>query len=373
MSDAASATRTVHPAHRDVPRPGVVHPAIRAEVYRGPVLESAHQVHGVMWSPEGAERIVGGPVTGWGDTSLVTTLRSSLKPFQALILAVDGVAARYGLSDSDLAIATGSHSGEPRHVEVVSAFMEKVGVHDDDLQCGRHRPFHKDSAKAVGDAYTVRHNNCSGKHTAMVAWCKAQGVDPSGYLEAGHPVQKRILELTAHFAGLPEDAIGVATDGCGVPTFAMPLASMARMFRFLAAPQAFGATGAARALGDEERDAMVAGLARVRDAMAHHGYLVGGTERADTDVIHASEGRILMKAGAEGLWCGCDTEAGSGFAFKALDGNFRAVVPAAIEALARDGHFSAESLTKLKRHHVPEVKDLRGNVVGRIVPRLVGV
>ncbi|MBW3582476.1 MAG: asparaginase [Euryarchaeota archaeon] len=338
---------------------------IWVEVTRGPLVESRHEVHGMLWvGDDGPD--AGHLSASWGDPSFVTYLRSSLKPIQVLPLLIDKVAAEKGLTDDEVAIAIGSHSGQDTHVEAVRSLMAKTGVTEPMLQCGRHPPFHKETRKRLAGAHTVLHNNCSGKHAAMVAWALAHGHDPDGYLLPDHPVQRRIIVLTAMLSGIPEENLAIGVDGCGVPTIGMPLWAMARLFWLLADPQRFTETDAAGSVHPDEHAHIVSALGRARDCMMTRPFMIGGEERPDTDLTEVTGGRLIAKAGAEGLWCGADVATGTGFAFKAADGNFRAVVPAALEALLSAGLLSVDEAVRLEKHRIPNVENHTGDVVGRV-------
>lgn len=349
------------------------HPPITVDVMRGAGLESRHVVYGILWGHRDDEEhrpAEGAVVETWGHGDLVTYMRSALKPFQVLPLLIDGVADELGVTDEEIALATGSHSGQDIHLTVLHGLMAKAGVDKVMLRCGRHRPYHKDSSRQVGDGYTVEHNNCSGKHAAMLAWCLARDADPATYLSPDHPLQQRILSYVSLLTGLPQKDIGVAVDGCGVPTVALPLWAMARMFLLLAAPERFLLTKMVDSIPDDEGRRLVAALHRVRRAMQTHPLLVAGEERADSDVIGNTHGRMVTKAGAEGLWCGVSVERGRAFAFKTVDGHFRAAVPAALEALGARRLIEAAELTALDKHHRPVVKNHVGSSVGRLIPHL---
>lgn len=326
-------------------------------------------VYGALWGGGGGDPPEGHLLASWGDAGLLTCLRSAAKPFQVLPVLLDGVDAAFGLGDEELAVAIGSHSGQEVHLEVVRQILKKAGLEEGDLQCGRHRPFQKYAACAVGSGYTALHNNCSGKHAAMLAWCVHRGVDPAGYLSPEHPLQRRILDLVSLLSGVERSGIQLGIDGCGVPTFGMPLGAMARMFGNLTRPggQTTGAI-AASAAGDAGR--LGPALERVADLMAMHPMMIAGEDRPDTAIIRSTGGRVLTKAGAEGLWCGVDRERGTAFAFKAIDGGLRACVPALLEALVATKAIHPSEAGALKRHHRPVLQNHAGTPVGRVVPHL---
>lgn len=322
-------------------------PAIRVELHRGGIVESSHTVHAVLWSAQGA-------VARYGDPKFLTTLRSSWKAIQGIPFVADGVADALGVSDATLAVIAGSHSGQPEHVALVHDLLDRAGLSDADLQCGGHRPYHAPSADALAGSHGRIHDNCSGKHAAMLAWAAHQGHNLATYAEPQHPVQARALGALASLLDLAPDNIPQATDGCSVPTPALPLQDVARLFALVAAADRESANKDVRA------------LARIRDAVTANPLLVAGTGRADTEVIGASAGRIWTKAGAEGLWAGVDQTTGIGFACRAVDGEFRAPVPAALELLASQGNRDV-TLPEIRRWRRPVIKDRQGNAVGELV------
>ena len=67
--------------------------------------------------------------------------------------------------------------------------------------------------------------------------------------------------------------------------------------------------------------------------MGNEPWFVGGTGRFDTDVIRATGGRIVAKAGAEAVHCDALLDAGLGLALKVVDGGRRATAPATLAVL----------------------------------------
>ncbi|MCK4578306.1 MAG: asparaginase, partial [Candidatus Marinimicrobia bacterium] len=188
--------------------------AIISYLLRNERVESIHLTHAALVGPEGET------VFAAGFTDAPLYVRSAAKPFQAAVLHLSGAVEKYSLGTEDLAVACASHGGEPRHIEVLRQFQDKVGVSVDDLACGAHFPFNRQAEEqllADGTQPTQLHNNCSGKHTAFLAAAKALGAPLEGYLEPDHPVQAAILMELKRLAGLDEIPVGV--DGCSAPTY----------------------------------------------------------------------------------------------------------------------------------------------------------
>jgi L-asparaginase II len=286
----------------------------RIESTRGELVESVHRVSVAVVDAEG--RLVASA----GDPDLVTYWRSCAKPFQAFPMVADGAADRFGLGSEELALACSSHSSEPAHLAVAQRMLDRIGCTEDDLACGPHVPLGPAVAAQVardGTVLTPRWSNCSGKHAGMLALARHHDWPTAGYERAGHPVQVRILAEVARWSGATPDAVALAVDGCTAACFGLPLRAMARAYARFAAD------------GD-------ASLGRLRGAMGAHPELVAGSGRFDTEVIRASEGRILAKIGAEGVHCACILPSGLGVAIKAEDGDLRsapAAMAAALQAL----------------------------------------
>ena len=232
-----------------------------------------------------------------GDPELVTYMRSSAKPLQALPLA----RARDDLDERDLAIASASHRAEPDQLDAVRALLAKAEATEDDLECG------------AEDGSRLRHN-CSGKHAGMLALCRARDWPTRGYRLAGHPVQEGCRAEVAAAAGVDASEMPTAVDGCGVVTFALPLERMAHAFARL--------------------ESLDAG-ARVAAAMRAYPELIRGGDAADTLLMKHFPG-WTAKGGAEGLLCAAGPD-GLGVALKVADGSGRGVRPALGSFLARLG------------------------------------
>ena len=257
---------------------------LRVEVRRGGTVESRHVVHAVAVRD-------GEVVAAAGDPALLAFLRSSSKPLQALPLAC----AREDLDSRDLAIASASHRAGPEQLEAVRRLLAKAPARERELECG---------VQEGRPASPLQHN-CSGKHAGMLALCRARGWRSEGYRHEGHRVQRAMAAAHAQAAGVDEDSMPTAVDGCGVVTFALSLERAARCFSVLAA---------------------LPGGDRVVEAMRAHPELVGGAGQTDTELMRVAPG-WAAKGGAEGLICAAGPH-GLGVALKSEDGSGRAHRPA---------------------------------------------
>jgi L-asparaginase II len=254
-----------------------------------------------------------------GDPSLVTFFRSAAKPLQAL----PAVRARPDLDELEIAVACASHLARPEQLAAARSLLEKAPATEDELECGAEP--------------TRLEHNCSGKHAAMLALCRARGWGSDGYRLAEHPCQRAMLEEVAAAAEVEADSIPTAVDGCGVTTFALPLERMARAFSRL--------------------EGLEGGEHVVR-AMRAHPELIRGPDSPDTILMRAQQGWIA-KVGAEGILCAASPD-GLGLALKVEDGAGRAVRVALGGFLALLGIEPGESLGA-----APE-ENSRGELVGEV-------
>lgn len=292
-------------------------------------------------------------VRALGEIDVPVFLRSAAKPFIAAEVVRSGAADRFGFDDRELAVAAASHNGEPFHVAAVAAMLAKIGLGVEALQCGAHPPSYEPAAAALarsGNPATALHNNCSGKHAAILALCVHAGYPIDTYREREHPVQRRILAFCARMSDDDPEHWDVAIDGCGIPVYATSLRRAATAFARLATLEMLAA---------DDADA----LRRVRFAMLGHPQYVGGTSRFDTALMEASGATIVAKAGAEGIHASAVCAMGLGSVLKVVDGARRAAAPAQIALLRGLGALDAGAQAQL----VPFARSEVRNVVGRSV------
>lgn len=327
---------------------------VLAKVFRGETVESVHRGHLIIIDGEG------NTLASAGNPKTVTFLRSSAKPFQALPFVLSGACDEYEFSEEELALACASHSGERIHVRIAEQMLTRIGMYEAYLRCGAHLPFNEKEAERMqraGEQPTQLHNNCSGKHAAMLAVAKILEADLQTYEDFDHPVQQAILEAMSAFSGVPVKKIKLAVDGCAAPNFAMPVAAMAKSFVNLVSPP-------------EEMDGKLRNAAaRIVSAMVKFPELIGGTERLDTMLMQAAPGQLISKVGADGVWlCAvlpCDRwPRGLGIALKIEDGDDRRGRPVvAVELLRQLGIIDQDALAEISPM---AIKNRRGDVVGEV-------
>lgn len=323
---------------------------ILVKAYRGNTVESIH--HGAVAVVDSRGKLV----RYAGDANFVTFLRSSAKPFQALVVVESGAAEAFGFTQKEVAIIAGSHNGEKKHVRLVRSILKKIGLNKNHLQCGWHVPHYYTALGMTPPKkkFSSLQHNCSAKHAGMLAVCVYRGWNLKTYLSPRHPVQKLIAKKIAGLCGFPERKIGIGVEACGAPTFALPLRNMAIGFYKL------------KSFVSDERTTSQS-LQVVADSMWRYPDLVSGRGRLDYDLAKASEGNIMAKAGAEALHCAVVIDKGYGIAVKILDGSRRAIAPAAVEVYRQVNTLNREQLRDLREWVRPSVHDHKGSKVGHLV------
>jgi L-asparaginase II len=336
-------------------------PPVLIEVTRGELVESGHRGWIVAIDADGRT------VASAGDTESRAWFRSAAKPFQTIPIIASGASDRFSFTQRELAVITGSHSGESIHLDAVYSILNKIGLDESALLCGAHLPFDEAAAnqlRAESRQPRALHNNCSGKHAGMLAFARHIGEPVENYIDPNHPIQLQIRVLLARFADVPVDDIAIAIDGCSAPVFGLSLEAMARSYAQLA--------------GHEHTDieAPLASAAyRVVLAMIECPEMVGGSRnRLDTDLMLAAKGRIISKVGAEGVQLlgvrPCTRyPKGLGIAIKIEDGDIRrARDPVVIETLRQLGLLNGGQLSALSRYARSTVFNHRRIEVGEVRP-----
>lgn len=301
--------------------------------------------------------------TSLGDVQSPVFARSATKPLQALPFLERGLHERLGLPQREIAVMVASHDGAAVHTEAVRSFLARGGLREDQLGCGPHAPFDQDARLELlraGRAPGRVHNNCSGKHTGFLHLAHECGDDLAGYLEPGCRSQREVAAAVTAMAGL-ERPPEVGLDGCGAPTFVLPLAALARAFCRLVNPVGL--------------PAVRAGACRtILAAAAAEPVLVAGERRFCTALLRAFPGRAFAKNGAEGVYAlglaadparrGCPGPLG--IAVKIDDGNERGYWPVVVEALRQLGAFGNDVPAALAAFHRVPLVNTQKKPIGEV-------
>lgn len=325
---------------------------VLVEVLRGNRVESAHR--GMAVVVDGA----GKTVFAVGDVDRPVFPRSACKAMQALPLVEGGAADAYGFGNKELALASSSHSGEPEHVALAASMLTAAGRGEADLECGAH--WSSEQKVLIEQARTLDkpnqlHNNCSGKHSGFICACCHRGNDPKGYVTYEHPLQVEIRDTMRDLTGTLLDRDNCGIDGCSIPTYAVPLRSLAHGFAKMATGEGIGAERAKASR-------------RIIEACMAEPFYVAGSGRACTKLMQAAPGRIFAKTGAEGVFCAAIPELGLAIALKCEDGATRAaesMVAAVLARFFRDDEALHDRLMGFAKH---TFRNWNGIEVGAIRP-----
>jgi len=339
------------------------------ELTRGSVVEAVHSGSIAVVTSDG--RLI----KSHGDPDTVAFLRSSAKPFQALPFVEAGGVEHYGYSLRELAISCASHETAQMHLDTVEAMQKKIGIEEHNLQCGPHLP--GDSAKLrevikKDITPTSNFNNCSGKHTTMLASAKMSGLPLEDYLDPNHQIQLDIRLSLAQMCVMDTEKVQMGTDGCSAPNFAMPLFN--------------AALGMARMCDPREiPNSRAEACRKITSAMTTHPEMIGNHGEFDTELMKIAAGKIVTKRGAEGfqivgIMPGVIHERGVGIAIKVTDGDkshmddklhthVRVRPPVMLEVLRQLGALTEAQIQALAAFGPEKIlKNYAGIVTGKMYP-----
>lgn len=323
---------------------------VLVEIFRGDHVESRHR--GCVIAVDGDGRTV----FEVGDVDLPVFPRSAIKAMQALPLVESGAADAFGFGNRELALACSSHSGQPEHIDLALAMLAKVGLDHSALECGCHWSSHEDvliEQVRRGEEPNAAFNNCSGKHAGFICSACHQGLDFKGYIGRDHPIQAQIRDVMASLtgAGFGEDNCG--TDGCSIPTYAVPPRATAHGFARMATGNGLSAERGKAA-------------ERLIEACMAEPFYVSGRGRACKELMEAAPGRIFAKTGAEGVFCVALPDHGIGMTVKCDDGSGRGAEAITAASIAR--FFSGEDdvQARLLALATPAITNRNGWTVGSV-------
>lgn len=325
---------------------------VLVELHRGEVNESFHR--GVVCVVNDTNEII----FSRGDVSQVCYPRSAMKLFQHIPLIVSGAFEHFNFTHQELAVMCGSHNGEKMHMDVVEGILNKIGLSEAHLKCGAQAPTLKsDLYQLIKNDLKPRqlHNNCSGKHAGFLAYCIFKGLDSNDYISENSELQKEIKKVVSFFYELPEIELKAGMDGCSAPTFAMPVYNQAVAFKNLLNPSSH--------LPDEYKIAAKI----IIEACSQYPEMLAGSNRYCTDLITVTQGRIIGKTGADGVYCLLDTKNNLGISIKIDDGKMGPQYQVAQELLSYLELISPEEKKQLESYHEFELSNFSGNIVGKSV------
>ncbi|MBL1419184.1 MAG: asparaginase [Alphaproteobacteria bacterium] len=325
---------------------------ILVDVLRADHIESVHR-GAVYVVDDGGQELL-----SIGDVDKLVFPRSAIKIMQALPLAESGAIEALRLNDKQLSLICSSHNGEVRHTRMAQSILAGSGLDVSDLQCGSHAPLYREAADELvrtGENACALHNNCSGKHSGMLAFAKHAGFETKDYIELEHPVQREVLKVMAELTEFDLTTAPCGFDGCSLPTWAAPLTAWAKAFAKISRGTGLG-------------DVRGAAVAKLRGAVMAEPFYVAGSERYCTDIMSQLSTPIFVKTGAEGVFCVSLPEHGIGIALKCEDGMSRGAEMMLSATLNKLGVLKPGDDAVMKKFTSQILKNCNGYEVAEIRP-----
>lgn len=276
--------------------------------------------------------------------------RSCMKPLQLAEHIELGLHKKFNFTLAEIAVASASHTGSLQHQEIVRSILSKIGLDESNLLCGKQVPLSKEEQNRLliaNEQEKPIHNNCSGKHAAMLALCVSNGWSIDNYLEDSHPLNQVVIARVAKLCNVPTGDYVLSKDGCGLPTIATTLQQLGLGFLNL--------------FFDEKYSV-------IKNAFLENPYLIGGEDRLDSEIIVASNKTLIAKVGAGGLCVVLNVDKEEAIVVKIADANMKARSIVVIEVLRQlnwldDNQISSNKINSL---FDKTIKTLDGEVIGSI-------
>lgn len=326
-----------------------IFPELQINVTRNGNIESKHFCH-VAIARTSKENTL-----GWGDVDDAYFPRSAIKMFQALEFIISGTAKHFKCNKKEIALACASHVGDKIHRQIADSWLTRIGLSVSDLECGYHHPFSRHAfEKLIKDKSNKSQlcNNCSGKHVAMLSLALFRGYETKGYINVSHPVQQDIMATMSSFMFFDFKKAKWGIDGCGVPTWKIPLSQLA------SAIQRF-------ALHEGLNESQKTAASILWDAMTCHPELISGNNTFDTKLIQLGKNEMLSKTGAEGVCVFAHKPSGTFVTIKSSDGSERSAQAALRFIIKNSNWYSTQAINE----YIPDevVKTINGKRVGEVI------
>lgn len=322
--------------------------AILTEEYRGDLLDLIHEGYVCVVDEHG--QVLGAA----GNPEAQVYYRSASKPLQALPVIARNLDRKYGLTEEETVIFSGSHLGESFHINALRSIFKKGGLNPDDLIMKPTVPgsqsANEERIKKGLPPHKLYHN-CSGKHSgAMLLQKELDGDNVKNYWKVESAAQKEILTTIAKLSEFPEKKISIGIDGCGVPVFAVPMRNMAIAFKNLAC------------IDTIEDDALREAASRYVPLIHKYPHMMRGTGFLCSLINH--DPNIVAKGGANGVYgLGLKKER-VGIAFKIKDGTESAWPLIIREIFRQIGYKNEETLRMLDSLNNGVIVNDNGTPVG---------
>jgi L-asparaginase II len=320
--------------------------SLSVNIYRANQVESCHRVHAII-SDKGQGQHKGKTIYGNHNYSLFT--RSVIKPFQAAVSFELDTFQKMKISPTELALACASHHGESFHIQTVKSWLNRIKLSETNLVCASHEPYNKKAFEhllTTSEKPTRLHNNCSGKHSLMLSTCVFKNW-PLDYEHYNHPLQIEIRKKLTQWSNYDFETTDWATDGCGIPTYFIPLHVLATLCEELIEP---------KKMNYQFVDLFW-------KSILAHPEMISGTDGICTKILKITEGNVFAKVGAEGVYIAVDKKRKISISLKVEDGASRASEYAVCKLLYHTGSLTEDQFKMLQPGII---KNWEGKSVGHI-------
>ncbi len=291
---------------------------MRTILRRGNLTESIHDIKCYLGSINNEE------LYSTENNDDVIYPRSSIKIFQGIPFATSKAIDIFNLNKKQVALSCSSHCGENFHIKEIKNWLIKTKLKPSNLKCGIHNPLDKKTSEEIFKAnlkpFQV-HNNCSGKHLAMLSSCLANGYPIENYVNFDHPHQNNIRNIFSKFTESKIIKKNFGIDGCSAPQYAFKINELATALINL-----FNSYH-----GNFE---YAENVKFVVNSILANPLFIGGSKNLDSNLIKISNKKIFCKGGAEGVFIFLHLKKGIFGILKVVDGNER-VLPSALYTLCK--------------------------------------
>ncbi len=303
------------------------------ESTRGPIIENSHQVIYAVVD------LKGHVVDYHGNYDFVVTPRSSVKWLQAIPFVQSGAIEKFQLDETHIALACSSHKAQPHHLESLKKWMDKLNLNESALECGPAEP-----------TKSALSHNCSGKHLGFISTAMMGGLDYKGYTDELHGIQVLQKKVMTEIFEMDFFKIPHGGDGCGIPTYGVPLVKLATAMNYL--------------IKSKISDAHKVASLKILNAIKNFPEFVSGEKEFSTQVMQITKGLCLLKTGADGVYTGLIPEKGYSFAVKCVDGNSKATELVCLSLFIKWAGLNSLDIEKLQKLAESDILDSRGQKVG---------
>lgn len=307
--------------------------SLQSLIYRSKLVESVHEIKCYLGS------IKGETIFSTNNEDDLIYPRSAIKIFQALSFSNSGAINNYNLNQKQIALSCASHCGESFHIRELESWLKKIKINASNLKCGIHNPFDKKSSDRLlfsrKKPYQL-HNNCAGKHLAMLSSCLVNNYSIKNYVNFNHPHQIKIREVFSKFTGNVIIKNNYGIDGCSAPQYAFSIKelknALSNLFKSYHGNFEFS----------ENIKVMI-------ESIIKNPLYIGGSKNLDSNLIKISNNKIFCKGGAEGVFLFLHLKKGIFGILKVKDGNERVLPSAMYTLLKKFKIFNKEEIDKLKQ------------------------